>query len=271
MKLYYPFSKQRNFYKTQNYGLSNNDYYVDKGRAGHSGIDMASDHGSTIYAACDGLVYSHINKDNPDLMQYRAVYQLVEENGVAYEVSYGHLGDIFVEPNTFIKKGTPIGTQSNTGTVFSGGKLVTLAMKKANSSAGSHLHFQVRLCKEVEKTKTRGGDYLRTGLSYLQNEKGYFYEVVNYENGYSGAIDPAQFWTGEYAVQKETVLKKLLVTLRYGSRGDQVKILQEKIGGLTIDGIFGKKTDEAVREYQKKNKLTVDGIVGPKTRSKLNT
>jgi hypothetical protein len=32
-----------------------------------------------------------------------------------------------------------------------------------------------------------------------------------------------------------------------------------------VDGYYGKKTDQAVRQYQAKNDLEVDGIVGPKT------
>lgn len=39
-----------------------------------------------------------------------------------------------------------------------------------------------------------------------------------------------------------------------------------KLGyGLVADGIFGAKTEAAVRDFQKKNKLGVDGIVGPQT------
>ena len=34
---------------------------------------------------------------------------------------------------------------------------------------------------------------------------------------------------------------------------------------LYVDGIYGEKTEEAVRAFQKANKLFVDGIVGPVT------
>lgn len=54
-------------------------------------------------------------------------------------------------------------------------------------------------------------------------------------------------------------------TLRFGSRGNAVKTLQETLGGLTVDGIFGQETRAAVKEFQEANGLTVDGIVGPQT------
>lgn len=52
--------------------------------------------------------------------------------------------------------------------------------------------------------------------------------------------------------------------LKEGSKGDDVKKLQEKLG-LNGDGAFGPKTSEAVKSFQLKNGLTPDGIVGPKT------
>ena len=35
--------------------------------------------------------------------------------------------------------------------------------------------------------------------------------------------------------------------------------------GLTVDGIFGPKTEAAVKNFQQGHHLTVDGIVGPHT------
>lgn len=58
-------------------------------------------------------------------------------------------------------------------------------------------------------------------------------------------------------------------TIRYGSSGDDVKKLQEKLNSagykLDVDGQFGSKTQSAVRDYQQKNGLSVDGIVGKNT------
>lgn len=57
---------------------------------------------------------------------------------------------------------------------------------------------------------------------------------------------------------------------KYGSRGDEVKQIQEKLkrwGYYTgsVDGIYGSKTLAAVKSFQRKNGLTVDGIAGEKT------
>lgn len=59
----------------------------------------------------------------------------------------------------------------------------------------------------------------------------------------------------------------------YGSTGDDVKTLQtllnQKGYSLDVDGIYGKKTQAAVKDYQGKNSLTVDGIAGTQTWGKL--
>lgn len=63
------------------------------------------------------------------------------------------------------------------------------------------------------------------------------------------------------------------MNLSYGSRGDEVKRLQEALNsqgyGLAADGIYGAKTQAAVRDYQSKNGLSVDGIAGANTQGKL--
>lgn len=56
--------------------------------------------------------------------------------------------------------------------------------------------------------------------------------------------------------------------LKKGSKGDDVKQLQEKLG-LSADGIFGSGTETAVKNWQSKNGLTADGIVGEGTWGKM--
>lgn len=56
--------------------------------------------------------------------------------------------------------------------------------------------------------------------------------------------------------------------LKVGSKGDDVKKLQSKLG-LTADGSFGPGTEKAVKAWQTANGLKADGIVGDGTWSKL--
>ena len=54
------------------------------------------------------------------------------------------------------------------------------------------------------------------------------------------------------------------MTLKRGSKGDQVKQVQILLG-IDADGIFGRKTEAAVKAFQAANGLKVDGIVGKQT------
>ena len=57
---------------------------------------------------------------------------------------------------------------------------------------------------------------------------------------------------------------------KYGSNGDEVTKIQEKLKSWgyydgEVDGIYGTKTQNAVKKFQEANGLTVDGIAGEKT------
>lgn len=54
-------------------------------------------------------------------------------------------------------------------------------------------------------------------------------------------------------------------TVQYGSRGTAVKVVQRKVGGLAVDGIFGPRTRAKVKTFQRAHRLVVDGIVGRHT------
>jgi murein L,D-transpeptidase YcbB/YkuD len=63
-------------------------------------------------------------------------------------------------------------------------------------------------------------------------------------------------------------------TVRIFDRGYQVVDLQSALNkkgyNLIVDGVFGRRTEDAVLHFQKLNGLTQDGVVGPQTWSKLN-
>ena len=63
-------------------------------------------------------------------------------------------------------------------------------------------------------------------------------------------------------------------TLRKGDRGDEVRQWQAFLNANDfpcgiIDGIFGKNTEKAVKQYQAAHGLVADGIIGPKTWASL--
>lgn len=64
--------------------------------------------------------------------------------------------------------------------------------------------------------------------------------------------------------------------LRLGSRGSEVKAVQKRLKELgylsdSADGVFGPKTEAAVKAFQKRNSLTADGVVGTATRARLDS
>lgn len=189
---------------TQGFSENANVSYKRDGLTGHTSIDWAIPYGDPILnCAENAYCYSVINRGNPDLMKYRAVFTLVNaDNGVSEwaEVSYGHLTDIHAEVGKTYQPGESLGTAGNTGTVFSGGREITAAQKNAGSKAGTHLHGpQVRPVQRVKKT-VRGKQYLYDGNGIFKKD-GYYFEVVNYENGTNGCVNPMPFFSGGLAVE----------------------------------------------------------------------
>lgn len=57
---------------------------------------------------------------------------------------------------------------------------------------------------------------------------------------------------------------------RRGSSGETVKKIQQRLKNWgyysgDVDGIYGSRTESAVKSFQKKNGLTMDGVAGPAT------
>ena len=65
-----------------------------------------------------------------------------------------------------------------------------------------------------------------------------------------------------------------MALLKRGVKGDEVKKMQQRLTDLKylndkVDGIFGSKTEMAVRSFQLAARLSVDGVYGPKTAAAL--
>jgi hypothetical protein len=85
------------------------------------------------------------------------------------------------------------------------------------------------------------------------------WERKPYRDPSSGAIRTAVSY-------RRGMLRSVLVEDRhvYGVQG-----VQTLLGGLTVDGSFGPKTEQAALEFQQAAGLTVDGLVGPQTARSL--
>jgi N-acetylmuramoyl-L-alanine amidase len=64
-------------------------------------------------------------------------------------------------------------------------------------------------------------------------------------------------------------------TLKFTSKGNEVSRIQQTLKNQgyysgSIDGIYGKLTENAVTNFQKANGLTIDGIAGNQTQTALN-
>ncbi len=134
---------------------------------------------------------------------------------------------------------------------------------------------------KIKVSKAKKGDFLFHGTAEKKTHIGYVidsewaieargtaYGVVKTgikERGWQFAARP-DFWS-----EKEgPVLRRELYYKNPMMHGDDVGLLQTKINGLdyncgTADGYFGKKTEMAVKNFQSDQGLTVDGVVGKKT------
>lgn len=180
----------------QGFGANAVATYKGNGLKGHTGIDNQCGHGTPINSYWDKeYVYKVLTKENPanDGSGFTGIFTIVEQDGRVFEFLYGHCDP---QPNllgTTLTKNQFIAREGNNGEVYSGkdGNLrITLEMQKAGDIRGAHRHDQAR---ELRKdTSIQPNTIYLTALGgghlYLN---GFFYAIVNYDNGYNGCYD----WT----------------------------------------------------------------------------
>lgn len=102
----------------------------------------------------------------------------------------------------------------------------------------------------------------------------YQYSSTGRLPGYNGNLDLDKCYLADWDSYCNPVeqTKPAYPLLKLGSRGDEVKLAQSLLNAkgypLVVDGIFGKHTEQAVRDFQADNIIecvSVDGIIGRKT------
>jgi murein DD-endopeptidase MepM/ murein hydrolase activator NlpD len=95
-----------------------------------------------------------------------------------------------------VKAGDVIGTVGNTGLVYSLGVAVTKEARLAGSHDGTHLRGpQVRACRRHTVTAPNS-HLLSVGFGVYRDAQGFYYEVLDNENGYNGFNSPALYFNG---------------------------------------------------------------------------
>lgn len=163
---------------------------------GHNGWDIARPYGTPVLAVCDGYIADV--KDSPD--GYGRHIRLIsnkQDDGSYYEITYGHLSEIKVSIGQRVTRGNVIGNCGNSGFVVSGG---TPYWGGANpDNRGTHLHLTIRRLTDLANL------YNPAPLLYPGDKYGY--NVEDYTNGFSGAIDPAPFFEDEIVGQAKSVIE----------------------------------------------------------------
>jgi peptidoglycan hydrolase-like protein with peptidoglycan-binding domain len=74
---------------------------------------------------------------------------------------------------------------------------------------------------------------------------------------------------GKYGIETEAAMKQCVVKRRLFYKYKNATKLLQRLLGITQDGLCGKETSDAIKNFQKKNNLTPDGCCGEETWKKL--
>ncbi len=243
---------------TRNFGDPRSDGRI------HEGLDIMAPLGAPIVSPTEAVVIRVGNGDSAGNYVYTA-------NPGDETFAYMHLDEIAdIDEGDELKKGDLIGYVGNTG----------------NASGGAtHLHFEIRYDHEATDPYPR-----LTRIFPLADKIEYLENIMNDLNDTDDEEDLARAMVALYSkellqaqalniplpevVAKELLKKTIVVassitrTLRLGSVGDDVKLLQSTLG-ITADGSFGPKTEAAVKAFQASKGLVPDGVFGPISRAAL--
>lgn len=158
---------------TQFFG-ENPKLYAQFGLKGHNGIDIVRPWGSAMFAIENATVVD-VKYDFGGFGKHvRIVSTSRNKNGYYNEWTYGHCSSINVKVGDYVTRGQEIAKMGNSGFVVPD----KTPYWKTNPYAGTHIHLGLR-----EMTKPTKG-----GWTYPDSKL--VLDVINYSNGFKGAIDP---------------------------------------------------------------------------------
>lgn len=190
---------------TQWFG-ENPKLYAYMGLDGHNGIDYVRPWGEPLYAIEDGEVVSVKEDPSGYGKNVRILADQKNSNGYYNLWVYGHNSVNKVKQGDKVKAGDLVALMGNTGFVISG----NTPFWKKNPYAGTHLHLGLR-----QVTKGKGWSYVGSKVKM---------EVVDYDNGFKGSIDPYPFLAG--LTKEDTEYRKKQLTV-YSLLNTLLKLLKK--------------------------------------------
>jgi hypothetical protein len=143
------------------------------------------------------------------------------------------------------------------GQVIEAGHVVGL-MGDTGFATGKHVHFEIwDGHRTVQPNINNGGKGFQDPMKFIANAL----IAQRAETPEASPVTPLE-------APKVVSAPVTAIQLQNGSKGEQVKLCQSKLG-ITADGIFGKITEAAVRSYQAKKGIKVTGIIDQETYERL--
>jgi len=176
---------------SQNYGENPEFYKKRFGLASHNGTDIYSFHGDKLYLCRKMFIYKTYDLNSGSVSKGFGLCGLteLEENDICYEYVYWHtMSNLQVKKGSWYEQGEICAYEGGSGIVYSGQVEVPDSQKGIPPYPGTHLHWGKR---KVQRTKKGTGYFLHSidGTLFVDSE-GYSYEIIDYQNGNLGFIDP---------------------------------------------------------------------------------
>ena len=178
---------------------------------GHNGWDIVAPWGTPIYSTCDQKVVE-VKTDPSGFGKHVKTISFA----LGLELTYGHLSEINCVLGQDLKEGQMLGKMGNTGTVISGEN----PFWRHNPYAGTHLHFGIRAFIPW------GGLNTAYNIVYTSGDKG---TILDYGNGYKGAIDPNEFFKQITPKTEEQEVTEIALT---------IQSLKNEVGGQSYFGVI---------------------------------
>ncbi len=205
----------------------------------------------------------------------------LEADGVAGKATYALLFSDTVLPKGVTPSPVPTATPSPKAAATSIPSWPTL---RKNDSGNDVAQLQEALIQLGYMSGTADGNY---GTKTVEAVKAFQKANGLTADGTAGEQTQRVLYGGNAKKGSVTATPKATATpapgkeqnsdvLKVGSTGNDVKSLQKQLIELgylsgTADGIYGRKTAEAVKAFQKASKLSADGVAGEKTLSTLSS